>query len=134
MFFAFEQGMSGDILVQKAPACTIETLAQATLELFDATGEGAIQTIGIRHGEKLYETLLTNEECARAEDCGAFYRVPGDTRSLNYEPYFNSGNMERNPLVEFNSHNTRLLTVAEVKDKLLSLPYIRAELAKDGRL
>ena len=134
VFFAFEQGMSGDILVQKAPACTIETLAQATLELFDATGEGAIQTIGIRHGEKLYETLLTNEECARAEDCGAFYRVPGDTRSLNYEPYFNSGNMERNPLVEFNSHNTRLLTVSEVKDKLLSLPYIRAELAKDGRL
>jgi UDP-glucose 4-epimerase len=134
VFFAFEQGNSGDILVQKAPACTIETLAQATLELFDPTGKGKIQTIGIRHGEKLYETLLTNEECARAEDCGAFYRVPCDQRGLHYEPYFDLGNTDRNPLVEFNSHNTRLLTVAEVKDKLLSLSYIREELAKDGRL
>ena len=134
VFFAFEQGESGDILVQKAPACTIQTLAQATLELFDATGKGEIQTIGIRHGEKLYETLLTNEECARAEDCGAFYRVPSDTRGLNYQPYFDCGNTQRNPLVEFNSHNTRLLTVDEVKDKLLALPYIRDELAKDGRL
>ena len=134
VFFAFEQGNSGDILVQKAPACTIETLAQATLELFDTTGKGEIQTIGIRHGEKLYETLLTNEECARAEDCGAFYRVPCDQRGLHYEPYFDLGNTDRNPLVEFNSHNTRLLTVDEVKDKLLSLSYIRNELTKDGRL
>ena len=134
VFFAFERGHSGDILVQKAPSCTIEALAQAVLEIFSRNGEGQIQTIGIRHGEKIYETLLTNEECARAEDLGNFYRVPCDRRSLNYEPYFDRGNTNRNPLAEFTSHNTRLLTVEEVKEKLLSLSYIREELSKDGRL
>ena len=134
VLFAFEKGVSGDILVQKAPSCTIEALAQAVLEIFCRNGEGQIQTIGIRHGEKIYETLLTNEECARAEDLGDFYRVPCDRRSLNYEPYFDRGNTNRNPLAEFTSHNTRLLTVEEVKEKLLSLSYIREELSKDGRL
>ncbi|MBQ9151219.1 MAG: polysaccharide biosynthesis protein [Clostridia bacterium] len=134
VFFAFEHGESGDILVQKAPACTIETLAKAVLGIFDRDGRGKIQTIGIRHGEKVYETLLTGEECARAEDLGNFYRVPCDRRNLNYEQFFDRGNTERNLLTEFNSHNTRLLTVDEVKDKLLSLAYIREELAKDGRL
>lgn len=132
VFFAFEHGVSGDILVQKAPACTIETLAKAVLGLFDRNRQSEIRTIGMRHGEKVYETLLTNEECARSEDLGNFYRVPCDKRNLNYAQYFDCGNTERNPLTEFNSHNTRLLSVEEVQDKLLSLPYIRAELAKDG--
>ena len=129
VLFAFEHGESGDILVQKAPACTIETLAKAVTELFDPGHE--IRVIGIRHGEKMYETLLTNEECAGAVDLGSFYRVPCDKRDLNYDKYFSRGNTARNLLTEFNSGNTELLTVEQVKDKLLSLPYIRNEL-KDG--
>ena len=125
--FAFENGVNGDILVQKAPACTIETLAKAVAELFNPDTE--IKVIGIRHGEKLYETLLTNEECANAVDMGDFYRVPADTRGLNYDKYFKDGDAERNPLNEFNSNNTELLTVEQVKEKLLSLQYIRDELA-----
>ncbi len=125
--FAFENGANGDILVQKAPACTIETLAKAVAELFNPDTE--IKVIGIRHGEKLYETLLTNEECANAVDMGDFYRVPADTRGLNYDKYFKDGDTERNPLTEFNSNNTELLTVEQVKEKLLSLQYIRDELA-----
>ena len=109
VFFAFEQGNSGDILVQKAPACTIETLAKAVTELFESNTE--IKVIGIRHGEKMYETLLTNEECANAVDMGAFYRVPADNRGLNYDKYFSDGNKDRNPLTEFNSNNTELLNV-----------------------
>ena len=128
VLFAFENGVSGDILVQKAPACTIGTLANAVRELF--APESEIRIIGIRHGEKLYETLLTNEECAGAVDLGDFYRVPCDKRDLNYEKYFSCGDTERNPLTEFNSNNTRLLTVAEVKEKLLSLDYIKDELKK----
>ena len=132
VLFAFEQGESGDILVQKAPACTIGDQARAVCELFGGDPD-TIRIIGIRHGEKMYETLLTNEECADAVDMGDFYRVPADKRSLNYDKYFIHGNVERNTLTEFNSHNTRLLTVAEIKEKLLELDYIRAELAADGR-
>ena len=127
VLFAFQNGVSGDILVQKAPACTIETLAQAVSGLF-APGQ-EIKVIGIRHGEKMYETLLTNEECANALDLGNFYRVPCDKRDLNYDKYFREGNVERNVLTEFNSNNTRLLDVAQVQEKLLSLSYIREELA-----
>ena len=127
VLFAFEHGTSGDILVQKAPACTIETLAKAVTELF--APEHEIKVIGIRHGEKMYETLLTNEECAHAIDLGEFYRVPCDKRDLNYDKYFKTGDTKRNPLTEFNSNNTELLDVEQVKEKLRSLSYIRNELA-----
>lgn len=130
VLFAFKEGNSGDILVQKAPACTIETLARATIEIFHPGHE--IETIGIRHGEKMYETLLTNEESAQAEDLGNFYRVPCDKRSLNYDKYFTEGNMERATLSEFNSNNTYQMGVEEVKKKLLSLEYIRNELDAQG--
>ena len=130
VLFAFEKGQSGDILVQKAPACTIETLARAVTELFAPGHE--IKVIGIRHGEKMYETLLTNEECANAQDLGNFFRVPCDKRGLNYDKYFKEGNVDRNPLSEFNSHNTELLNVAQVKAKLLTLTYIRDELDAMG--
>ena len=132
VLFAFENGVSGDILVQKAPACTIQTQAEAVCELFGGD-KNAIKVIGIRHGEKMYETLLTNEECANAIDMGDFYRVPADNRGLNYDKYFNSGDVERNPLTQFDSNNTKLLTVEEVKAKLLTLSYIREELDKMGR-
>ena len=128
VLFAFEHGQSGDILVQKAPACTIKTQAEAVLELFGGDKEN-IKVIGIRHGEKMYETLLTNEECAGAIDLGNFYRVPCDKRDLNYDKYFTEGNAERNTLTEFNSHNTRLLNVEETKAKIASLKYIQDELA-----
>ena len=133
VLFAFEHGTSGDILVQKAPACTIETQAKAVMELFDKENKSEIKVIGIRHGEKMYETLLTNEECANAIDMGDFYRVPCDKRGLNYDKYFKDGDVERNTLTEFNSHNTELLDVDGVKEKLLSLAYIREELAKDEK-
>ena len=126
VLFAFENGQSGDILVQKAPACTIEILAKAVAELFGPDTE--IKNIGIRHGEKMYETLLTNEECLNAEDMGDFYRVPCDKRDLNYDKFFTSGSQERVHLSEFNSNNTELLDVEGVKEKLLSLKYIREEL------
>ncbi|HBK03999.1 MAG TPA: UDP-glucose 4-epimerase [Clostridiales bacterium] len=127
VLFAFRNGTSGDILVQKAPACTIRVLAQAVTELFHPGHE--IKVIGIRHGEKMYETLLTNEECAHAIDLGNFYRVPSDKRDLNYDKYFRVGDAQRNVLTEFNSNNTQLLDVEQVKGKLLSLAYIREELA-----
>ena len=133
VLFAFENGTSGDILVQKAPACTIETQAKAVLELFDKENKSEIKIIGIRHGEKMYETLLTNEECANAIDMGNFYRVPCDKRGLNYDKYFSEGNAQRNTLTEFNSHNTELLNVEQVKEKLLSLSYIREELEKENK-
>ena len=132
VLFAFEHGESGDILVQKAPACTIKTQAEAVCELFGGDKE-AIKIIGIRHGEKMYETLLTNEECANAIDMGDFYRVPCDKRGLNYDKYFNKGDAERNPLTEFNSHNTQLLNVEETKAKIASLAYIQEEMAKMGK-
>lgn len=129
VIFAFENGENGDILVQKAPACTIKIQAEAVCELFGGNKE-KIKTIGIRHGEKMYETLLTNEECANAIDMGNFYRVPCDKRDLNYDKYFNIGDAERNTLTEFNSNNTRLLSVEEVKNKIFSLQYIQEELKK----
>ncbi len=132
VLFAFENGVSGDILVQKAPACTIMTQAIAVCELFGGNKDD-IKIIGIRHGEKMFETLLTNEECANAIDLGDFYRVPSDNRGLNYDKYFTDGNAERNTLAEFNSNNTELLTVEEVKAKLLTLDYIKEELAKIGK-
>ena len=128
VLYAFNNADSGDIMVQKAPACTIEVLAKAVLELFDKQNKSEIKVIGIRHGEKMYETLLTNEECANAVDMGNFYRVPADKRDLNYDKYFKDGDSKRNPLTEFNSNNTELLDVSQVKEKLLSLKYIRDEL------
>ena len=129
VLFAFEHGDPGDILVQKAPACTIQTQAEAVCELFGGDKE-KIKVIGIRHGEKMYETLLTNEECAHAIDMGNFYRVPCDKRGLNYDKYFSQGDTERNTLTEFNSNNTKLLTVEETKAKIASLAYIQDELKK----
>ena len=130
--YAFQNAETGDIMVQKAPACTIGVLAQTVKELFHADNE--IKVIGIRHGEKMYETLLTNEECANAIDMGNFYRVPADKRGLNYDKYFTNGNVERNTLTEFNSNNTELMDVEQVKEKLLTLSYIRDEIAKwEGR-
>ena len=131
VLFAFKKGESGDIFVQKAPACTIETLAKATVELFRPGHE--IRVIGIRHGEKMFETLLTNEECAHAYDLGEFYRVPFDRRGLNYDKYFTQGDARRNTLKEFDSNNTRIMTVEEVKEKLLTLDYIQRELEGWGR-
>ena len=128
VLFAFEHGINGDTLVQKAPACTIETQAQAVMELFGGKKED-IKVIGIRHGEKMYETLLTNEECAKAEDMGDFYRVPADNRGLNYDKFFKDGDVERNTLTEFNSNNTELLDVEQVKTKIVALAYIQEELA-----
>ena len=127
MLFAFEHAESGDIMVQKAPASTIGDLAQAVKELFGADNE--IKIIGIRHGEKMYETLLTNEECAHAIDMGNFYRVPADKRDLNYDMYFIDGEKERSSLSEFNSNNTELLKLEQIKEKLLQLDEIKAELA-----
>ena len=126
VLFAFENAESGDIMVHKAPACTIGVLAQAVKEIFEVDNETKI--IGIRHGEKMYETLLTNEECSHAIDMGDFYRVPADKRDLNYDKYFKDGNKEQNKLTEFNSNNTELLNVEQVKDKMLSLQYIKDEL------
>ncbi len=126
--YAFQNAESGDIMVQKAPACTIGVLAQAVKELFN--DENETKVIGIRHGEKMYETLLTNEECAHAVDMGNFYRVPADKRDLNYDKYFIQGNRERTELSEFNSNNTELMDVEQVKKKLMTLSYIQEEIAK----
>lgn len=131
VLFAFEHGQNGDILVQKAPACTIQTQAEAVCELFGGKKED-IKVIGIRHGEKMYETLLTNEECAKAEDMGDFYRVPADNRSLNYDKYFSEGNEQRDVLTEFNSDNTQRLTLEETKAKIAALEYIRREMSGEG--
>ena len=125
---AFDVADSGDIMVQKAPACTIGILAQAVKEIFGKPNH-EVRCIGIRHGEKMYETLLTNEECANAIDMGNFYRVPCDKRGLNYDKYFRQGDVERNVLTEFNSSNTQLLDVEQVKEKLLKLKYIQDEIA-----
>ena len=137
VLFAFEHGQNGDILVQKAPACTIQTQAEAVCELFNhqwggdaSTGSASdnIKVIGIRHGEKMYETLLTKEECAKAEDMGNFYRVPADNRDLNYDKYFREGDTKRVTIEEFNSDNTRRLNLEETKAKIASLEYIQNEL------
>ena len=128
VLFAFEHGVNGDILVQKAAACTIKTLAEAVCDIFNYDRDN-IKVIGIRHGEKMYETLLTNEECSHAYDLGNFYRVPADTRDLNYDIYFNQGNVGRQKLTEFNSNNTDCWDVERVKQKLLDNPYIQGVLA-----
>jgi UDP-glucose 4-epimerase len=143
VLFAFEHGQNGDILVQKAPACTIQTQAEAVCELFadqwgttavgepvEPTAKDAIKVIGIRHGEKMYETLLTKEECAKAEDMGNFYRVPADNRDLNYDKYFVEGDPRRVTIEEFNSNNTRRLDLEETKEKIAALEYIQEELKK----
>ena len=127
VLFAFEHGENGDLLIQKAPACTIQTQAEAVCELFGGKKED-IKVIGIRHGEKMYETLLTNEECAKAIDMGNFYRVPADNRGLNYDKYFKEGETERNTLTEFNSNNTKRLNLEETKAKIASLSYIQERL------
>ena len=132
VLFAFEHGQNGDLFIQKAPACTIQTQAEAVCELFGGKKED-IRVIGIRHGEKLYETLLTNEECAKAEDMGDFYRVPADNRSLNYDKYFSEGDEQRTALTEFNSNNTRILNVAETKARIAALAYIQEELARQEK-
>ena len=130
VIFAFENGESGDLLIMKAPACTIQTQAEAVCELFGGRKED-IKVIGIRHGEKMYETLLTNEECAKAIDMGDFYRVPADNRGLNYDQYFKDGDEKRNVLTEFNSNNTRRLDLEETKATIAKLAYIQKRLAED---
>lgn len=127
VLFAFEHGENGDLLIMKAPACTIQTQAEAVCELFGGKKE-EIKVIGIRHGEKMYETLLTNEECAKAIDMGNFYRVPADNRGLNYDKYFKDGDAERNTLSEFNSNNTKLLNLEETKEAIAALAYIQERL------
>ena len=130
VLFAFEKGENGDLLIMKAPACTIQTQAEAVCELFGGKKE-EIKVIGIRHGEKMYETLLTNEECAKAIDLGNFYRVPADNRGLNYDKYFKEGDEKRNTLTEFNSNNTRRLNLEETKETIAKLAYIQERLAED---
>lgn len=130
VLFAFEHGENGDLLIKKAPACTIQTQAEAVCELFGGKKED-IKVIGIRHGEKMYETLLTNEECAKAVDMGDFYRVPADNRGLNYDKYFKEGDEARNTLTEFNSNNTRRLNLQETIDTISELEYIQGRLAED---
>ena len=131
VLFAFENGNNGDILVQKAPACTIQTQAEAVCELFGGKKED-IKVIGIRHGEKMYETLLPKEECAKAVDMGNFYRVPADNRDLNYDKFFTEGDTKRVTIEEFNSDNTRRLNLEETKEKIASLEYIQKELSGEG--
>ena len=130
VLFAFEHGENGDLLIKKAPACTIQTQAEAVCELFGGKKE-EIKVIGIRHGEKMYETLLTNEECAKAIDMGDFYRVPADNRGLNYDKYFKEGDDKRNTLTEFNSNNTRRLNLEETKQTIAALAYIQGRLAEE---
>jgi len=129
VLFAFEKGENGDLLIMKAPACTIETQAEAVCELFGGKKED-IKVIGIRHGEKMYETLLTNEECAKAIDLGGFYRVPADNRGLNYDKFFREGDGQRNTLTEFNSNNTRRLNLEETKATIARLSYIQERLSE----
>lgn len=131
VLFAFEHGENGDIFVQKAPACTIQTQAEAVCELFGGN-KANIKVIGVRHGEKLYETLLTREECSKAEDLGEFYRVPADNRDMNYDKYFTEGNAQQSTIQEFDSDNTRQLSLEETKAKIASLEYIQKELSGVG--
>ena len=130
VLFAFEHGENGDLLIKKAPACTIQTQAEAVCELFGGKKQD-IKVIGIRHGEKMYETLLTNEECAKAVDMGDFYRVPADNRGLNYDKYFKDGDENRNTLTEFNSNNTRRLNLQETIDTIEALDYIKMRLSEE---
>jgi UDP-N-acetylglucosamine 4,6-dehydratase/5-epimerase len=124
--FAFEHASAGDIMVQKSPASTVGDLALALKELFNADNE--IRIIGTRHGEKLYETLLTKEEHVVAQDLGGFYRVPADTRDLNYDKYFVEGDKQLSSEEEYNSHNTERLNIEQIKEKMLQLDYVVEEL------
>lgn len=130
VLYAFEHGENGDLLIMKAPACKIGLQAEAVCEMFGGNSDD-IRVIGIRHGEKMYETLLTNEECAKAIDLGGFYRVPADNRGLNYDKYFKDGDAKRNTLTEFNSSNTKLLNKEEIKAKMMELTYIRDRLSEE---
>lgn len=130
VLYAFEHGENGDLLIMKAPACKIGLQAEAVYEMFGGNPDN-IRVIGIRHGEKMYETLLTNEECAKAIDLGDFYRVPADNRTMNYDKYFKDGDAERNTLTEFNSNNTKLLNKEEIKAKMMELTYIQERLAEE---
>ena len=126
VIYAFHHASNGDIIVQKAPSSYIKDLAQALIELFEANNE--IHTIGTRHGEKIYEVLLTKEEAAKAIDMGNFYRIPADIRDLNYAKYLNQGSPKITLSDEYNSNNTKILTIDEIKQKLLTLPLIQEEL------
>ena len=132
VLFAFEHGENGDILVQKAPACTIGMQAEAVCEMFGGD-KNNIKVIGIRHGEKMYETLLTKEECAKAEDLGNFYRVPADNRGLNYDKYFTDGNKKAVTIEEFNSNNTKRLSKEEIIETMSKLSYIKERLSENKR-
>lgn len=133
VLFAFEHGENGDTFVQKAPACTIQTQAEAVCELFGGN-KNDIKIIGMRHGEKLYETLLTKEEFGKAIDMGNFFRVPADSKDLNYDKFFIEGDVKRASVEEFNSKNTRQLNLEETISKIASLEYIRKELADFERI
>lgn len=126
VIYAFQHGRPGDVFVQKAPAATIGDLAQALKNIFKASNP--VKVIGTRHGEKLYETLLTREEMAKAEDCGNYYRVKADNRDLNYSSFFTEGEVKMSHLEDYHSHNTRRLTLKELEDLLRHLPYVKAEL------
>lgn len=132
VLYAFDNAKQGDIFVQKAPASTLWDLANAVKELFNSNNE--IKIIGTRHGEKLYETLLTREELVKAEDCGDYYRIAPDDRDLNYNKYFTEGEKQIADIEDYNSHNTQRLTIKEIKEKLLKLNYIQQELSGRGNL
>jgi UDP-glucose 4-epimerase len=128
VIFAFQHGKPGDIFVQKAPAATIEVLAKALLELYNANNP--VKVIGTRHGEKLYETLVNREEMVKAEDLGNYYRIPADTRDLNYNRFFIEGETQIAQMEEYTSHNTYRMTVDETKQLLLKLDLIREDIGK----
>ena len=127
MLFAFNNARPGDMFVQKAPAATIEVLAQAVKELYQSDSE--IKVIGTRHGEKLYESLLTREEVIKAEDLGDYYRIPADNRDLNYANYFSEGEVDMSTIEDYHSHNTERLDVEGMKKLLLKLDFIREDIA-----
>jgi UDP-glucose 4-epimerase len=125
VLYAFENGNQGDIFVQKSPGATVETLAKALIELYQ--GDNEVKIIGTRHGEKLFETLVNREDMLKAEDCGNYYRIPADTRDLNYDQYFSEGEPDITKIEEYHSHNTERLDVAGLKQLLCKLPQIRKE-------
>lgn len=136
--YAFTHGHNGDLFVQKAPAATLETLATALKEVYARIdpkyGQTEVKVIGTRHGEKLYETLVTREEMARAIDCGNYYRIPCDSRDLNYDKYFTEGNETLSAIEDYHSHNTHGLDVEEMKELLLRLRFIREDLGLEPRM
>ena len=135
--YAFTNGHNGDLFVQKAPAATLDTLAQALKEVYSKVnpkyGDTEVKVIGTRHGEKLYETLVTREEMLRAEDCGNYYRIPCDTRDLNYDKFFTEGNEDMSKIEDYHSHNTHRLDVEEMKNLLMKLRFVREDLGLQPR-